>query len=340
MGPDEPDDPSPSVFDRPTQPQEPRTPTPPTRAQAPVERTAQYPASAGNGWPGPAAPPQRPGPGAYPDQGYPGYPPDPRYPPRPPQPGPGHDPRYPPTRPRRPEGTPPRGYDRSPADSSRRGRARSSGDADRGRDRSRSGVGFPFGLGALVGLLGLAGFLGSLLVLPWFEADGEEVTLPDIREAFEIPPTDPDSLLPDSGEGGEAPLPGTDGEVPTPEEITEAAQDVARDAAAQVAADVIDTGKARYLELYSETLWLVSAVGVSLAVLFSTILAPKSFALSLILGFRRLSGFVTILAAGAFGGALWVIFSGDGPTPGLGVWAGVAGLALVLFAAILGPKRS
>jgi hypothetical protein len=193
----------------------------------------------------------------------------------------------------------------------------------------------------LVGLLGLAAFLGSLLVLPWFEVAGEEVTLPDIREAFEIPATDPDTLLPDSGgEGGQAPLPGADGEAPTPEEITEAAQDVARDAAAQVAADVIDTGKARYLELYSETLWLVSAVGVGLAVLFSTILAPKSFALSLILGFRRLSGFVTILAAGAFGGALWVVFSGNGPSPAIGVWAGVAGLALVLFAAILGPKRS
>lgn len=337
MGPDEPDDPSPSVFDRPARRSDPPTPTPPTRRQVPVEHTRQYPAS--DGWPGPAAPPQQPGPGAYP-----GYPPDPRYPPRPQQPQqPGHDPRYPPTRPRRSEGTPPGGYDRPPADSGRRGRARSSGDADRGPggDRRRPSVGFPFGMGALVGLLGLAGFLGSLLVLPWFEVAGEEVTLPDIREAFTLTPTDPDTLLPESGgEGGEAPSPGTDGEVPTPEEIAEAAQDVARDAAAQVAADVIDTGKARYLELYSETLWLVSAIGVGLAVLFSTILAPRSFALSLILGFRRLSGFVTILAAGAFGGALWVVFSGSGPSPATGVWVGVAGLAFVLLGCILGPKRA
>ncbi|HEY8547285.1 MAG TPA: hypothetical protein VIL36_19625, partial [Acidimicrobiales bacterium] len=62
--------------------------------------------------------------------------------------------------------------------------------------------------------------------------------------------------------------------------------------------------------------------------------------LSLILGFRRLAGFVTVLAAGAYGAAVWVVFSGDGPSPAIGVWSGFAGLALVFLAAILGPKRS
>ncbi|HEY8544165.1 MAG TPA: hypothetical protein VIL36_03925, partial [Acidimicrobiales bacterium] len=283
MGLDEPDDPSASVFDRPTTPARPSggahgsAAPPPTRHQVPVERTAQYPV--GDGWPGPAAPPQQPGLGP---SGY-GYPPDLRYPPGPPTPpGPGPDPRYPPpTRPRRPpEGPPGSGYGRPALDSGRRGRVRSSADADRGRSRrepssgggGRPGVGFPLGLGALVGLLGLAAFLGALLVLPWFESAGEEVTLPDIREAFEIPPTDPDSILPGSGDGGEAPLPGADGEVPTTDEVREAVEEVARDAAAKAAAEAIDTGKARYLELYSETLWLVSAVGVGLGVLFSTIL--------------------------------------------------------------------
>lgn len=338
MGPDEPDDPSSSVFDRPTRPSEPQ-PAPPTRHHAPAERTAQFPV--GNGWPGPATPTQPPGPGP----GYPGHPPDPRYPPHQ-QPGP--DPRYPPTRPRRPpeRSTPPGGHERRPpADAGgRRGRARSSGDADGARSRDRRGVGFPFGLGALVGLLGLAGFLGSLLVLPWFETAGEEVTLADIREAFTIPPTDPDSLLPDpGGEGGagaEQPPTTAEGQLPVPGDVAEAVEAAARDAAAQAAADVIDTGKARYLELYSERLWVAAAVGVSLAVLFSTILAPRSFALSLILGFRRLSGFVTILAGVAHGAALWVVFSGSGPQPATGVWIGVAGLALVLFGCILGPKRA
>ncbi len=74
--------------------------------------------------------------------------------------------------------------------------------------------------------------------------------------------------------------------------------------------------------------------------LFATILSPKSFALSLILGFRRLSGALVVLAAIAHGAALWVVFWGDGPTPAIGVWAGVGGLAAVFVACLLGPKRS
>jgi hypothetical protein len=37
--------------------------------------------------------------------------------------------------------------------------------------------------------------------------------------------------------------------------------------------------------------------------------------------------------------ALWVVFSGDGPSPDTGVWVGVGGLVAVLVATILGPKR-
>jgi hypothetical protein len=115
---------------------------------------------------------------------------------------------------------------------------------------------------------------------------------------------------------------------------------VIRDAATEAAASAIDTGKSRYLELYAGTLWWVIAVAAGLSVLFSTVLSPKSFALSMILGFRRLAGFVTILGAGAHAVALWVIFSGDGPEPATGVWIGVAGFAGVFLASVFGPKRS
>ena len=101
----------------------------------------------------------------------------------------------------------------------------------------------------------------------------------------------------------------------------------------------VDTGKDRYLELYAETLWMAVAGVCAFAVLFATVLSPKSFALSLILGFRRLSGALVVLAGIAHGGALWVVFSGDGPTPATGVWAGVGGLAAVFLACVIGPKR-
>jgi hypothetical protein len=189
--------------------------------------------------------------------------------------------------------------------------------------------------------VGLAGFLLSLLVLPWFEAGGQEVTLADIRESFELPATDPDSLPGAASQGDPATttVPGAPA-VPAPDEIQDAAEARVRDAAAQAAASAIDTGKARYLELYTETLWLVLAVAVSLAVLFSTILSPRSFALSLLLGFRRLSGFVTILAGIVHGAALWVVFAGSGtPDPAFGIWLGVGGLAAVFLACVIGPKR-
>lgn len=174
-------------------------------------------------------------------------------------------------------------------------------------------------------------------MLPWFTAGGQEVTLSDLRTAFTIPETDPIDL---PGANDEEPsTEGPDG-VPTPDEVGDAVEDEVRDAAAQAAADVIDTGKARYLELYVERLWVFAAVAVALAVVFSTILAPRSFALSLLLGFRRLSGFVTVLVGAAHGAALWIVFTGDGaPTPAFGVWLGLAGLAAVLVACIIGPKR-
>jgi len=335
-GADEPDDPSSSVFSRPTRPAHPQPP-PQDRAylDPPAsDRTMQYPAGqyeAEQGWAGPTQP-QHPTQPAYDDPygarpGYPGDYPTPQYPTEPgpgPYGRPGERHRPPPTVPRRSaeRHTDPRG-DRYPEPKQK-------------PSRERRHIGFPLGAGAFFGVVGLGCFLAALMVLPWFEAGDQEVTLAGIRSAFTIPETRPEDVLP----GSEGEPPPAEGPIPTPGEVTDAVEDAARDAAAEAAASAIDTGKARYLELYVERLWFLAAVGVGLAVLFSTVLAPRSFALSLLLGFRRLSGVVTVFAGLAHGAALWIVFSGDGaPDPAFGVWLGLVGLGSVLLGCIVGPKR-
>ena len=226
----------------------------------------------------------------------------------------------------------------------RRGTGASPG-GTRSDEPSRSGGGgLPFGFGFLVGVVGLGCFLAGLIVLPWFvvadpiSGEDQEVRLEDIRSSFSVAATDPDDLLP--GQDGAEPTPTTlpDG-VPTPGEVTDVAEDQVRDAAATAAASALDEGKARYLELYTTTLWVIVAGAAVLAVVFSTVLSPRSFALSLLLGFRRLSGAVTVLGGVAHGAALWVVFSGQGaPSPAWGVWLGVGGLVGVLLASVIGPK--
>jgi hypothetical protein len=174
-------------------------------------------------------------------------------------------------------------------------------------------------------------------VLPWFVGDGRDVTLADIRSAFTVAQTDPDALLPD---GPEAPPPDVTEGVPSPDQVGDAVEQQAREAAAEAAASAIDSGRSRFLELYTDTLWLVLAGAVTLATVFSTVLSPRSFALSLILGFRRLSGAVTVLAGMVHGTALWVVFTGTGaPSPATGAWVGVGGLVAVLVGCIVGPKK-
>ena len=212
--------------------------------------------------------------------------------------------------------------------------------AGAGRDEGASsrdgGSGLPIGLGALIGFAGLAAFLASLFVLPWFVDGGRDVTLADIRSAFTVAQTDPDALLPS---GPEAPPPDVTEGVPSPDQVGDAVEQQAREAAADVAASAIDSGRSRYLELYTDTLWLVLAGAVTLATVFSTVLSPRSLALSLILGFRRLAGAVTVLAGIVHGAALSVVFTGTGaPSPASGVWIGVGGLVAVLVGCIVGPK--
>jgi hypothetical protein len=175
----------------------------------------------------------------------------------------------------------------------------------------------------------------GLAVLPWFEAGGQEATLADIRTAFSVADTDPDELLPDPAD-----LPVSVPSIPSPDDVTATVQDAVRDEAARAAASAIDSGKARYLELYTNTLWMAAIGAAALAVVFSTILTPRSTVGALVLGVRTLAGLAVILAGAAHGVALWVVFSGAGaPSPAVGVWLGVGGLAGVLLACVLGPKR-
>jgi hypothetical protein len=220
---------------------------------------------------------------------------------------------------------------------SRRPRDDGPGPGRRRRDRAdRDRRGFPLGFGALVGLAGLGCFLAALLVLPWFQVDGRDVGLEDIADGFALAETQPDDVV--DGAGEEPPVEGEG--LPTPDEVVDTAEQEARDAAGAVAAEAIDSGRARYLDLYTDTLWMGVAGATAAAVLLSTILAPRSFALSLLLGFRTLAGLATVAAAGAHGVALWVVFSGSGaPDPAWPVWLGVGGLAGVLLGCIIGPKR-
>ena len=225
------------------------------------------------------------------------------------------------------------------------GRNRAAGRPGSGGGRSNDGEGaglrLPFGLGAVVGLTGALAFLAALVVLPWFTVAGEGATLSDIRDAFTVTATDPSDVVPGAGEPTSSTLP--DGAIPTPDQVTDAVTDAAeqqaRDAAGDAAAAALDTGRSRYLELYTDVLWLGVAAVVVAAAVASTLLAPRSAALSLLLGVRRMAGGLTVLAALAHGAALWVVFSGDGPSPAFGVWLGLGGLVAVLAGCVIGPRE-
>ncbi len=227
------------------------------------------------------------------------------------------------------------GYAQPPGYGDRRqgaGRRPEPGGSDREARGGRGGGGFPFGLGALLGLAGLAAFLVALIVLPWFEVAGEGVTLSDMRSAFTLAETDPGTLLPDSGTDTTTLDPSTidpGAGIPSQEEITDAIETEARQAAAEAAADAIDSGRSRYLEMYSDIIWIVVAGAVGLAAVLGSLV-----------GMRGLAGSLVVVAAMAHAAALWVVFSGSGaPSPAFGVWLGVGGLAGVLVGIIVGPKR-
>lgn len=241
-----------------------------------------------------------------------------------------------PPRSRRPAPVPGPAADRRSARSAAAGGTpRRGGRGDDGDGRGGGGLRSPIGLGAVVGGLGALAFLAALLVLPWFSAGGEDRTLSDLRSAFEVPATDPNDL-PGAGDPTASTLP--EG-IPTPDDVADAVEEEARDTATTAMAGAIDDGKARYLELYAEVLWLPIAAVVAVAAVVSTVLAPRSMALSLLLGVRRIAGAAVVMAGLAHAAALWVVFTGDGaPPPAVGVWIGVGGLAAVFVGCIIGPR--
>ena len=310
--------------------------------EAPGSSVFDRPTSAGGGWvpddrtvpDSPAYRPTRyPPPGGNPPRG--GYPPPPAGPPTAPlprtavwpappyadQPGPGTD---------RGDRPPARRRDDGPGSGNPRGSRQRRERSDRDRR------GFPLGFGALFGLAGLGCFVVALVVLPWFRVGDRDVGLHDIADSFAVAETDPGDVVPGAGEGSAE----TGDGLPTPAELAGTAEQGARDAAGEVAAEAIDSTRARYLDFYTDTLWMGAIAAAAAAVVLSTLLAPRSLALSLLLGFRTVAGLATVAAAGAHGVALWVVFSGDGaPDPAWGVWLGVGGLAGVLLGCIIGPKR-
>lgn len=323
----------------PTQPDPYSQPQQPGYGASPGQRYVPAPPRSRQGYDTTAPQTQRYQPQYEQQQGYPSQydqPQTQRYPQQYEQQTQGYPQQYDPYQQPQHEGYPPQ--HRQPQHQRPAQQRRSRPDPERRRERDhRSGGGFPLGLGALVGVVGLGCFLAALLVLPWFAVGSEDVGLSDLREGFTVAETDAAGL---PGASPEEPSVG-EGGVPTAGEVGEAVEDQARDAATEAAADTIDSGKSRYLEMYVDTLWVPVAVGVGLAVLFSTVLAPKSMALGMLLGFRRMAGAVTVLAALAHGAALWVVFTGSSADdPAFGVWLGIFGLVAVFVAGIIGPKRS
>lgn len=207
-------------------------------------------------------------------------------------------------------------------------------ESQRARDARRR---FPLGLGAFLGVAGVTCLLLALMVLPWFEVEGEDVTRSDLEAALAIPEADAADVVPDASDAVPTSLPPG---VPSPGEVGEAVEQQARDTVGEAATAAIDEGRRRYLEIYTDTLWMAVAGAAGGAVLFSTILTPRSRLLSLMLGLRVIAGIAVVAAGAAHGVALWVVFGGDGaPEPATGVWLGVGGLGAVLLAAIVGPKR-
>lgn len=320
-----------SVFGRPAPPGGPG-PQPPPAGAAPFA-TPPHPMQPGApGGPGVDRPPGPPSGFGEPTQVH-GGPPGPQAPPGSPY---RHGP--PANAPTRPQPGPARqapGTGQRPPGTRPRERGGPPGGGDQGARPSRSGSGLPFGFGALIGTAGLVCFLVALFVLPWFTVAGQDVVLSDLRSAAtaEEAPEDDGSLT-------DGALPGAADGIPSADEVTGAVEQQARDAASRAVTAAVDSGRARYLELYTGPLALVVSGAVALAVLFSTILSPRSTAASMLLGFRRISGVVTVLAAAAHSVALWLVFTGDGaPTPAPGVWIGVGGLAAVLLGCIVGPKK-
>ncbi|HLM64299.1 MAG TPA: hypothetical protein VK306_08390 [Acidimicrobiales bacterium] len=116
-----------------------------------------------------------------------------------------------------------------------------------------------------------------------------------------------------------------------------------------------------YIDAFAEWGWIAVLVLTGIAVLFSTLIVPRSFAGRLVTGFltaavvgllvnaadregtsapRVTGALVTILAGAGFAGAVWQLFGEDtAPSPAWGVWVGVGGATAAMLGCLLGTRR-
>lgn len=178
--------------------------------------------------------------------------------------------------------------------------------------RPTSAVGHRPGPGAIVAVVGLLLFFLAVTALPWASAGDQDATRSDFQEAYEA----------------------------------------AQDAGAEF--------EDEYLGIYAKWLWILMLVFLGVAVLFSTLVVPSSKAGRLVIGFltggvvglvlnaidddgrvgpRVTAALQVILVSVIHGIAMFMIFDGPNePDPAIGIWAGFAGLAVVLFGCVIGTR--
>ncbi len=197
----------------------------------------------------------------------------------------------------------------------------------------------------------------SLTALPWVSAGGEEATFSDIRDAFDaVDDLDggesfdpPDITTPtvgrSAGQGGGSPA----GPVP-----------VSSFGVRQQEPPAAGSSETEFVEIYAEALWMAVVGAAVIAVVFATGIVPSSKGGRLLTGFLmagvlglavnaadddgsvgpRVSGaLVALLCLGVHGYAVFDLFGDElAPDPAWGVWAGVAGLVLVLIGCVMGTR--
>jgi hypothetical protein len=148
---------------------------------------------------------------------------------------------------------------------------------------------------------------------------------------------------------------------PAPTVVPGAATATTLPAAAPAASGAMGTLGGDYIEAFTEWGWIAVLALTGVAVLFSTLIVPRSFGGRLLTGFlmaavigllvnaadregisapRVTGALVTILAGAGLAGALWQLFGEDAaPSPAWGVWVGVGGATAALLGCLLGTRR-
>jgi hypothetical protein len=234
------------------------------------------------------------------------------------------------------------------------------------------------GGGLVLGLIGAIALLLSFTALPWVSAGGEDVTFPDIRDAFEaIDDLDsggsvdvPDVTVPPSVDEGDVSGGGPLGPVVTPPGMPVSPEDTVPGESPLgpvVSPDDLGTpvqaaggDETEFVEIYAKGLWVVVAVMTVVAVVLSTWLVPRSRGGRVVSGFlmagivgmavnladeegtvgpRVSAALVVLLCLGVHGYALIDLY-GDtfAPDAAWGVWAGVAGLVVALIGCVMGTR--